>query len=111
MLNHPGSSRSVFEGSAAAGSTYEIFEQVAVDLPESGGLRHLGQVIHAELKAELFQVLNDKGKEHNSANGSSFWSDVLQESNEIPGITFRTLFSWWCNNQRIHLYTHQVAPL
>lgn len=51
---------SVLEGTAAAGSTYEIFEQVAIDLPESSSLGHLGQVIHTELKAELFQVLNDK---------------------------------------------------
>lgn len=54
--------RSVFEGSTAAGSTYEIFEQVPVNLPESSGLGHLSQVIHTELKAELFQVLNDKRK-------------------------------------------------
>ncbi len=50
----------VFEGSTAAGSTYEIFEHVTVDLPESGGLRHLGQVIHTEFEAEVFQVLKDK---------------------------------------------------
>ena len=63
--------KSVFEGSAAAGTTYEILEQVAIDLPESGGLGHLGQVVHTELKAELFQVLNDKGKEDKLANTGS----------------------------------------
>lgn len=51
---------SVFEGTAAAGSTYEIFEQVAVNLPESVGLGHFGQVVHTELKAKLFQVLRVK---------------------------------------------------
>lgn len=54
--------KSVFEGSTTAGSTNEIFEQVAVNLPESSGLGHLCQVIDAELKAELFQVLNNKRK-------------------------------------------------
>lgn len=55
--------KSVFEGSGAAGPTDEIFQQVAVDLPESGRLGHLGEVIHAELKAEIFQVLNGKHEE------------------------------------------------
>lgn len=64
VRNHQGS-RSVSEGSTAAGSTYEIFEQVAVDLPESSCLGHLSQVIHTELKAELFQVLLTKGKSTN----------------------------------------------
>lgn len=54
--------KSVFEGSTAAGTTNEIFEQVAVNLPESSGLCHLCQVIDAELEAELFQVLNNKRK-------------------------------------------------
>lgn len=53
--------KSVFEGSTAAGPTNEIFEQIAVNLPESSGLGHLSEVIHTELKAELFQVLSDKG--------------------------------------------------
>lgn len=50
----------VFEGSAATGSTYEIFEQIAIGLPESSSLGHLRQVVHTELEAELFQVLDDK---------------------------------------------------
>jgi len=53
---------SVFKGSTAAGSTNEIFEQVAVNLPEGGGLGHLRQVVHTELKAELLQVLKNKDK-------------------------------------------------
>lgn len=48
---------SVFEGSAAAGSAEEILQQVPVHQPESGRLRHPGQVIDAEFEAELLQVL------------------------------------------------------
>lgn len=48
---------SVFEGSTAAGSTDEIFEEVAVDLPESSRLCDLSEVIHTKLKAEVFEVL------------------------------------------------------
>lgn len=54
---------SVFESATAAGSTNEVFEQVAIDLPESSGLGHLCQVIDAEPKAELFQILNNKRRE------------------------------------------------
>lgn len=61
-FHHHDELKLVFEGSTAAGSANEILEQVAVDLPESSGLGHLCQVIDAELKAELFQVLNDRRK-------------------------------------------------
>lgn len=70
-------SGSVFEGSTAAGSTYEIFEQVAVNLPEGRCLGHLSQVIHTELKAELFQVLNDKAQ---LGKWFFFRSDALQKT-------------------------------
>lgn len=50
----------VFEGSTATSSTYEIFEQTAVSLPEGSGLSHLGQVVYTELEAELLQVLNKR---------------------------------------------------
>lgn len=59
-LQDPRGLRSVLEGTTAAGATDEVFEQVAVDLPESSGLGHLGQVIHTELEAKLFQVLKHK---------------------------------------------------
>lgn len=54
---------SVLEGTTAAGSTDEVFEHVAVGLPEGSGLGHLGQVVHTEPEAELLQVLN-AGKEN-----------------------------------------------
>lgn len=54
---------SIFEGSAATGSTNEIFEQITVNLPESSSLSHLSQVINAEFEAEFFKVLNDR-EEH-----------------------------------------------
>lgn len=51
---------SIFEGSAATGSTNEIFEQITVNLPESSSLSHLSQVIYAEFEAEFFKVLSDR---------------------------------------------------
>lgn len=57
QVQTPQRAGSVPEGAAAARSTDEIFQQVAIDLPESGRLSHLGQVIHAKLEAELLQVL------------------------------------------------------
>lgn len=52
--------RSVFESSAATGSTDELLQHVAFDLPERCCLSHLSQVVHTELKAEFFEVLNEK---------------------------------------------------
>lgn len=48
----------VLESSTAAGPADELLQHVAVNLPEGGRLRHLCQVVHAELEAELFQVLH-----------------------------------------------------
>lgn len=48
---------SVLESAAATGSADELFEHVPVDLPERSRLGHLRQVVHAELEAELLQVL------------------------------------------------------
>jgi len=48
---------SVLEGPVAAGLADEVLEQVVVHVGEGLRLRHRRQVVHAELEAELLQVL------------------------------------------------------
>ena len=52
-------SRSVFEGPVAAGFADEVLEELVVHVGEGLRLRlrHRCQVVHAELEAELLQVL------------------------------------------------------
>lgn len=51
------SGRSVLEGSMVAGSTDELLQHVAIQLPEGSGLSHLSQMVHTELEAETLQIL------------------------------------------------------
>lgn len=75
------SGQSVFEGPTAAGSADELFEHVAIDLPEGCSLGHLCQVVHTELEAELLQVL--QGSDHIQSQYEHGYS-IQQVSNKRP---------------------------
>lgn len=88
------SGQSVFEGPTAAGSADELFEHVAIDLPEGCSLCHLCQVVHTELEAELLQVLSvvsHGGREQREGvlHGDASLDDVLTQ-------TFQTVLTVRC---------------